>query len=99
MDEPGRVLGTGSALLYEVLAGVYDGLGFGVVGDETFKQLVVARIVEPTSLLDTARVLADLGQRPASYATMNAPCGEGRRAATGTTSLRPVTRTPTATAI
>ena len=80
VDGPGRVLGTGSALLYEVLAGVYDGLGFDAAGDETFKQLVVSRIVEPTSLLDTGRVLADLGQRPASYATMKRTL---LRAATG----------------
>ena len=32
--------------------------------------LVIARIVEPTSLLDAARVLSDLGQPPASYATV-----------------------------
>ncbi len=31
---------------------------------------MIARAVEPTSLLDTARVLTDLGRTPASYATM-----------------------------
>ena len=31
---------------------------------------MIARIVEPTSLLDCGRVLTDLGRRPASYATM-----------------------------
>ncbi|MDQ1250301.1 MAG: family transposase, partial [Actinomycetota bacterium] len=35
-----------------------------------FRDLVIARVVEPTSLLDTARVLTDLGRTPASYATM-----------------------------
>jgi hypothetical protein len=40
------------------------------VDDEVFRDLVIARAVEPTSLLDTARVLTDLGRTPASYATM-----------------------------
>lgn len=50
-----------SATLYESLAKVYDKLGFGVLDDEVFKQLVVARIIEPTSKLDTIRVLSNLG--------------------------------------
>jgi hypothetical protein len=69
-DRPGRVVATGSRLLYEALAAVYDGSGFDALGDETFQNLVVARIVEPTSLLDSARVLADLGVAASSYSTM-----------------------------
>jgi hypothetical protein len=69
-DRPGRVVATGSRLLYDALAAVHDHLGFEVLGDETFRNLVVARIVEPTSLLDSARVLADLGVAPSSYSTM-----------------------------
>jgi hypothetical protein len=69
-DRPGRVVATGSRLLHDALAGIYDTLGFDVLGDETFRDLVVARIVEPTSLLDSARVLSDLGVAPASYSTM-----------------------------
>ncbi|WP_415102600.1 IS1634 family transposase [Nocardioides sp.] len=69
-DRPGRVVATGSRLLYEALTAVYDELGFDVLGDETFRSLVVARIVEPTSLLDSARVLADLGVAASSYSTM-----------------------------
>jgi len=69
-DDVGRVVGTTSRVLFDVLAGVYDQLGFGVVSDETFRDLVIARIVEPTSLLDASRVLTDLGQPPASYSTM-----------------------------
>ncbi|WP_332603744.1 IS1634 family transposase, partial [Arthrobacter sp. S2(2024)] len=65
-----QVIGTSSLLLYEVLAEVYSGLGFAVVEDERFRDLVIARIVEPTSILDTGRVLSDLGQRPASEKTM-----------------------------
>jgi len=64
-----KVVGTSSRLLFDVLAQVYDSLGFGVVGDETFLDLVIARIVEPTSILDTGRVLADLGKTAASEKT------------------------------
>lgn len=46
---PGRTLGTNSRLLYEVLGHVHDWLGFGEVGDEVSGDLVIARIVEPTS--------------------------------------------------
>ena len=55
-----QVLKTSSRLLYEAIAGVYDEVGFDVLDDETFRDLVIARIVEPTSLLDVDRVLADL---------------------------------------
>ena len=67
---PGRVVGTDSRLLFETLKGVYAALGFGAVGDEVFRDLVIARVVEPTSIRDSARVLTDLGRQPASYATM-----------------------------
>jgi hypothetical protein len=69
-DGAGRVVATGSRVLFESLAGVYAGLGFDALGDEVFRDLVIARIVEPTSLLDAGRVLTDLGVAPASYATM-----------------------------
>jgi hypothetical protein len=65
-----QVVGTASRLLFDVLAEVYTALGFGVVGDDTFRDLVIARIVEPTSILDTGRVLTDLGRAPASERTM-----------------------------
>ena len=69
-DGGGRVLASASRLLFDALGGVYDELGFDALGDETFRDLVIARIVEPTSLLDNARVLTDLGQAPVSYSTM-----------------------------
>ncbi len=74
-----RVVGTSSRLLFEVFAGVYSDLGFGVVADETFRDLVIARIVEPTSILDTGRVLSDLGQAPASEKTMRRTLGRAQR--------------------
>ena len=62
---PGQVVGTSSRLLFDVLTHVYASLGFDdVVSDEVFRDLVIARIVEPTSILDTGRVLSELGQRP-----------------------------------
>ena len=69
-DGPGRVVGTASRVLFDALSAVFTDLGFTDLGDVTFQDLVVARIVEPTSLLDTGRVLRDLGGSPASYATM-----------------------------
>jgi hypothetical protein len=64
-----RVLKTSSGLLYDALAAVYASLGFDVVDDEVFRDLVIARIVEPTSLLDADRVLAELGRRSVSLST------------------------------
>jgi hypothetical protein len=57
-----RTLKTTSGLLYDALAGVYADLGFGALGDEVFRDLVIARVAEPTSLLDADRVLAELGR-------------------------------------
>ena len=64
-----HVLKTSSGLLYEALAGVYAWLGFDAVGDEVFRDLGIARVVEPTSLLDLDRVLAELGRSSASLST------------------------------
>jgi Transposase DDE domain len=79
-DSPGRVVGTDSRILFDALAGVFAALRFDGLGDEVFRDLVIARVVEPTSLLDTGRVLRDLGQPAASYATMKRTLG---RAAAG----------------
>jgi hypothetical protein len=65
-----RVLKSCSGLLYDALAGVYADLGFGdAVDDEVFRDLVIARVVEPTSLLDVDRVLAEMGRTSASLST------------------------------
>jgi hypothetical protein len=39
-------------------------------GDEVFRDLVLARIIEPTSKLDSARALEEAGVVPASYPTI-----------------------------
>src|SRR3989344_462905 len=50
-----------SRLLLEVLTEQYNRLGFNQLEDDIFTYLCVARIVEPTSKLDSLRVLAELG--------------------------------------
>lgn len=61
-----------SALLYETLAGVYDRLGFAkALDDVTFEKLVIGRIIEPTSKLDTIRVLDELGLYPPSNSSIH----------------------------
>jgi transposase len=56
-----------SGLLWESLERVYRGLGFDVIDDLVFMQLVLARLIEPTSKLDTVRVLEGLGLNVPSY--------------------------------
>ncbi len=67
---PGSTAATSSRLLYDVLSTVYDWLGFDVVDDAVFRDLVIAWIVEPTSKADSLRVLADLGAEAMSYKTI-----------------------------
>lgn len=50
-----------SGLLLEVLTRQYNKLGFDQLQDRDFSYLCIARIVEPTSKLDSLRVLSDLG--------------------------------------
>ncbi|BCT76926.1 IS1634 family transposase [Sinomonas cyclohexanicum] len=76
---PPRVVATASRVLFDTLAAVFDDLGFDALADEVFRDLVVARIVEPTSILDTARVLGDLGVRPASEKTMRRTLSRAHR--------------------
>jgi transposase len=55
-----------SRFLFDQLMLVYRGLGFNHLNDEVFTQLVVARLIEPTSKLDTIRVLREVGLTPPS---------------------------------
>jgi len=50
-----------SGLLWHILEEQYNQLGFTQLEDKVFEALCLARIVEPTSKLDSLRVLADLG--------------------------------------
>jgi hypothetical protein len=78
---PGRAANQDAALpitssrmghLLDALSCGYDVLGFGTATgrDEVFKALVLARIIEPTSKLDSLRVLAEAGVDPPSYRTV-----------------------------
>lgn len=64
------VTGTSSQLLWDALSAIYEDRGFGIVEDETFKKLVIARIVEPVSKEDSIRVLTELGVPAPSYSTI-----------------------------
>ena len=61
------------AHLANALAGVYERLGFDEAagGDEVFGQLVLARIIEPSSKLDSIRVPQEGGLVAASCPTSN----------------------------
>jgi transposase len=50
-----------SHLLWQILSQQYNHLGFDQLKDDIFTYLCLARIVEPTSKLDSLRVLVDLG--------------------------------------
>jgi len=45
---------TGSLILWDAFAAVYDVLGFSTIRDEAFRALVLGQIIEPTSKVDTA---------------------------------------------
>jgi Transposase DDE domain len=59
--------------LHDALCHAYDRVGFGRAtgGDEVFRQLVLARIIEPASKQDSLRVLAEAGVDGPSYPTLN----------------------------
>lgn len=58
--------------LWDALCRAYNALGFDAAagGDEVFRALVLARIIEPTSKLDSLRVLAEVGVEAPSYRTL-----------------------------
>ena len=62
--------GKRSQLLVDVVRDSWARLGFDVVDDEAFFQLVLARLVEPTSKLDSLRVIAELGLAPVHLSTV-----------------------------
>lgn len=63
------VEGKASRLLVEVIRATWTRLGFDRVQDEAFFQLVLARLVEPTSKLDSLRVITELGITPGHHNT------------------------------
>jgi len=66
-----QVVGSASRLLVETIRASYQRLGFADrVDDETFFLMVLARLVEPTSKIDSLRVLAELGVAPPHHNTL-----------------------------
>jgi hypothetical protein len=59
--------------LWDALCRAYDAIGFpqATGGDEVFRQLVLARIIEPASKQDSLRVLEEAGAPAPSYPTLN----------------------------
>ena len=66
---PLPITSTRMGVLLDCLERAYRVLGFdrATGGDEVFLQLVLARIIEPVSKLDSARVLKEAGIAPAPY--------------------------------
>ena len=69
---PLPITATRMGCLLDVLDRAYRVLGFDQAagGDEAFRQLVLARIIEPVSKLDSARVLEEAGLAPVPYRTV-----------------------------
>jgi len=57
VNATGKVIASPAKILWEVLEAAYDRLGFDVIGDEAFKTMVLARLIEPASKADTIRIL------------------------------------------
>ena len=70
LTRSGVITGKRHAVLWQVLTDAYARLGFDAVGDAVFEQLVLARIIEPTSKADSMRVLDELGIEHASLRTV-----------------------------
>jgi len=71
-DGPLRIIGSRMGCLLDTLQHAYRLLGVDQAtgGDEVFFQLVVARIIEPVSKLDSARVREEAGVAAVPYRTV-----------------------------
>jgi Transposase DDE domain len=69
---PLPIISSQMGYLVDALSRGYDVLGLAAAtgGDEVFRQLVLARIIEPVSKLDSLRVLEEAGVMPAPYRTV-----------------------------
>jgi hypothetical protein len=70
---PLQIVASRMGCLWDALGRAYDVLGLDAAagGDEVFRRLVLARIIEPTSKLDSLRVIEEAGIEPPSYPTVN----------------------------
>src|SRR5256885_2235788 len=71
-EQPLPITSTRMGHLWDALGHAYQVLGFAAAtgDDEVFRALVLARIIEPTSKLDSLRVIDEVGAAPPSYATL-----------------------------
>jgi hypothetical protein len=69
---PLEIVSSRAACLWDALCRAYDQVGFAEAtgGDALFRQLVLARIIEPTSKQDSLRVLAEVGIEAVPYRTL-----------------------------
>jgi len=69
---PLEIVASRAGHLWAALGRAYDRLGLdrAAGGDEVFRALVLARIIEPTSKLDSLRVLEETGVNAPSYRTI-----------------------------
>ena len=69
---PLEIIGSRAGYLWDGLCLVYEALGLdrAAGGDEVFRDLVLARIIEPTSKVDSLRVLAETGIDSVTYRTL-----------------------------
>jgi len=69
---PLPIISSQMGCMVEALSRGYQVLGFdqAATGDEVFFQLVLARIIEPVSKLDSLRVLEEAGVGAPSYPTL-----------------------------
>ncbi|MGQ0626287.1 MAG: IS1634 family transposase [Sporichthyaceae bacterium] len=72
-ERPLEIVASRMGHLWEALCRAYEAIGFAQAagGDEVFRDLVLARIIEPTSKADALRVLAEVGVPAMSYPTLN----------------------------
>jgi hypothetical protein len=71
-SRPLEIISSRMEHLWDALSRAYDDVGFNdaTEGDEVFRQLVLARIIEPTGTRESLRVLEDVGVGAVSYATV-----------------------------
>jgi len=66
----GKVIASPANILWEALEAAYERLGFDVIGDEAFKSMVLARLIEPESKADTIRISDRIGAPHPSLRTL-----------------------------
>lgn len=94
VDAPGRTESTGSVLLRQVLAQVYDQLGFGIVDDAVFRDLLIARMSNPARNSMPAGCCRISGRTGRATPRSNGTWSRLPQVSTGTGSLRSVSLMP-----